>query len=129
MGRTVFCTGKVCHDLLHHRREAGVTAIIRIEQLYPFHDERALELVGPHPKAATWVWCQEEPERLARSRKNLPEARPWISCSTPGDRGRLPWHHQDPFGRMLVAQAKLHALQLVSRDRVFAACAVVVLVA
>ena len=42
---------------------------------------------------------------------------------------RLPRHHQDPFDRMLVAQAKLHDLQLVSRDRIFAAYAVTVLVA
>ncbi len=42
---------------------------------------------------------------------------------------RLPWHHQDPFDRLLVAQAKLHDLQLVSRDRIFAAYAVTVLVA
>lgn len=35
--------------------------------------------------------------------------------------GRLPWHHQDPFDRMLVAQAREHGLQLVSRDRIAAA--------
>jgi PIN domain nuclease of toxin-antitoxin system len=31
--------------------------------------------------------------------------------------GRLPWHHQDPFDRMLIAQALEHGLRLVSRDR------------
>ncbi len=35
--------------------------------------------------------------------------------------GRLPWHHQDPFDRMLVAQAQEHGLRLVSRDRIAAA--------
>ena len=33
---------------------------------------------------------------------------------------RLPWHHADPFDRMLIAQAKQHGLTLVSRDSVFA---------
>ena len=33
---------------------------------------------------------------------------------------RLPWHHADPFDRMLIAQAKLHGFTLVSRDSVFA---------
>lgn len=31
--------------------------------------------------------------------------------------GRLPWHHQDPFDRMLIAQAQVQGLRLVSRDR------------
>ena len=30
--------------------------------------------------------------------------------------GRLPMHHRDPFDRMLVAQAQLEGLTLVSRD-------------
>jgi PIN domain nuclease of toxin-antitoxin system len=29
---------------------------------------------------------------------------------------RLPWHHADPFDRMLVAQAAEHGLTLVTRD-------------
>ncbi len=31
--------------------------------------------------------------------------------------GALPLHHRDPFDRMLVAQAQLEGLVLVSRDR------------
>lgn len=31
----------------------------------------------------------------------------------------LPWHHRDPFDRMLVAQAQLESLTLVSADGVF----------
>ncbi len=30
---------------------------------------------------------------------------------------RLPWHHQDPFDRMLIAQAQTQGLRLVTRDR------------
>lgn len=30
----------------------------------------------------------------------------------------LPWHHRDPFDRMLVAQARSEGLTLVTRDRV-----------
>jgi PIN domain nuclease of toxin-antitoxin system len=33
--------------------------------------------------------------------------------------GRLPHHHGDPFDRMLVAQAQLEGLTLVTRDPVF----------
>lgn len=34
---------------------------------------------------------------------------------------KLPFHHRDPFDRMLVAQALFHNMQLVSPDRVFEA--------
>jgi PIN domain nuclease of toxin-antitoxin system len=33
--------------------------------------------------------------------------------------GRLPRHHRDPFDRMLVAQAQLEGLTIVTRDPVF----------
>jgi PIN domain nuclease of toxin-antitoxin system len=35
--------------------------------------------------------------------------------------GSLPMHHRDPFDRMLVAQAKIEGLTIVSRDPSFAA--------
>ena len=35
--------------------------------------------------------------------------------------GRLPWHHRDPFDRMLIAQALAEDLRLVTRDRLAAA--------
>ena len=31
----------------------------------------------------------------------------------------LPWHHRDPFDRMLVAQALAERLTVVTRDRIF----------
>jgi PIN domain nuclease of toxin-antitoxin system len=31
----------------------------------------------------------------------------------------LPWHHKDPFDRLLIAQALAERLTLVTRDRVF----------
>lgn len=41
--------------------------------------------------------------------------------------GGLPLHHRDPFDRMLLAQARLEALTVVTRDRAFAAYAVDIL--
>lgn len=40
---------------------------------------------------------------------------------------RLPLHHRDPFDRMLVAQAQLEGLTLVTRDRMLARYQVAVL--
>jgi PIN domain nuclease of toxin-antitoxin system len=33
----------------------------------------------------------------------------------------LPWHHSDPFDRMIVAHAIEHRLQIATRDRILAA--------
>lgn len=35
--------------------------------------------------------------------------------------GQLPLHHRDPFDRMLIAQAQIEGLTLVSQDQTFAA--------
>jgi PIN domain nuclease of toxin-antitoxin system len=39
----------------------------------------------------------------------------------------LPLHHSDPFDRMLIAQAQLESLTIVTRDRRFAAYDVAIL--
>jgi PIN domain nuclease of toxin-antitoxin system len=39
----------------------------------------------------------------------------------------LPWHHRDPFDRILVAQALEHGLRIATRDAVIAAYGVAVL--
>ncbi|MGB1129134.1 MAG: 2-oxoglutarate dehydrogenase E1 component, partial [Haloferula sp.] len=61
--RIVFCTGKVYYDLAAHRdeHELNHTALLRIEQLYPFHEDMVAALVSQFPKASKFVWCQEEP--------------------------------------------------------------------
>ena len=64
--RVVFCSGKVYYDLTAHRAAAGITdtALIRIEQLYPFHDEMVAALTAQFPQASRFVWCQEEPQNM-----------------------------------------------------------------
>jgi 2-oxoglutarate dehydrogenase E1 component len=61
--RLIFCTGKVFYDLLAWRNERQLrnSAIIRIEQLYPFHREMLQAIAGRYPNASQHVWCQEEP--------------------------------------------------------------------
>ena len=65
VGRIVFCSGKVYYDLLKARAEEKAradTAIVRIEQLYPLHDERLHAIIKRYPAAKHIVWCQEEPK-------------------------------------------------------------------
>ena len=42
---------------------------------------------------------------------------------------RFPFHHRDPFDRMMIAQAMEEGLTIVTRDRIFAAYGVPVLTA
>ncbi|MDB6080578.1 MAG: sucA, partial [Akkermansiaceae bacterium] len=64
--RVVFCTGKVYYDLAAYRQEHEITntAILRIEQLYPFHSEMVEALVSQYPAAKDFIWCQEEPKNM-----------------------------------------------------------------
>ena len=61
--RLIFCSGKVYYDLMAHRQEKGIenAAIIRIEQLYPFHREMVEAIISQYHNASHFVWCQEEP--------------------------------------------------------------------
>jgi 2-oxoglutarate dehydrogenase E1 component len=62
--RLIFCSGKVYYDLLDYREKNKVknVAIIRLEQIYPFHADGIAEIVARYPRAnKKWVWCQEEP--------------------------------------------------------------------
>ena len=63
VSRIVACSGKVYFDLLEARRreEKSDTAIVRVEQLYPFPREKLAEQLEKYPNAKHMVWCQEEP--------------------------------------------------------------------
>ena len=67
--RCVLCSGKVYYDLLEERlRLYGdsevPTAILRVEQLYPWDAEMLSGLLGHYPSAEAVVWCQEEPANM-----------------------------------------------------------------
>ena len=62
--RMICCSGKVYYDLVKKRadKKAFDTAIVRIEQLYPFpHKAFAAEL-KKYPNLTELVWCQDEPQ-------------------------------------------------------------------
>lgn len=61
--KVIYCSGKIYHEL-HERREAtkrADLAIVRVEQLYPFHADLARKIDARYPKSASRVWAQEEP--------------------------------------------------------------------
>lgn len=62
--KVVLCSGKVYYDLIEQRtaNKQSDTAIIRIEQLYPFPKEELSQLLKQYKSAKKIVWCQEEPK-------------------------------------------------------------------
>jgi len=61
--KLLFCSGKVYYDLISRRRELNdnATAIIRLEQLYPFPSEYLSDILSGYNKEAELCWVQEEP--------------------------------------------------------------------
>ncbi|WP_291755715.1 multifunctional oxoglutarate decarboxylase/oxoglutarate dehydrogenase thiamine pyrophosphate-binding subunit/dihydrolipoyllysine-residue succinyltransferase subunit [Cellulomonas sp. 73-92] len=61
--RVLLCAGRIYWDLLAHRVTTGDrhTAIVRLEQLYPFDADAARAALAPYPDAEL-VWVQDEPE-------------------------------------------------------------------
>jgi 2-oxoglutarate dehydrogenase E1 component len=64
--RVLLCSGKVYYELLDRRTalEAVDTAIVRVEQLYPLHEEMLRSILGRYRKAKEFVWVQEESQNM-----------------------------------------------------------------
>jgi 2-oxoglutarate dehydrogenase E1 component len=65
-GRVLVATGKIVHELRAERRKRGDTrtAIVALEQLYPFPEKELAAALGEHPAAREVVWVQEEPANM-----------------------------------------------------------------
>jgi 2-oxoglutarate dehydrogenase E1 component len=64
--RLVYCTGKIYYDLLERKEElqAKNVALVRIEQLYPFPEEKVAAIAKKYSSALLTLWVQEEPENM-----------------------------------------------------------------
>jgi 2-oxoglutarate dehydrogenase E1 component len=63
--RVIFTSGKLYYELLDAKVKFGLeeTAIVRLEQYYPFPQDRVDELFKRYEKAE-WIWAQEEPGNM-----------------------------------------------------------------
>lgn len=64
--RVLFCTGKMYFDLVEKRKALNIddVAIVRLEQIYPFHAERVQEILRKYGQTKEVVWVQEEPKNM-----------------------------------------------------------------
>jgi 2-oxoglutarate dehydrogenase E1 component len=72
--RILICTGKIGHELQAERkkRKDTSTAIVFLEQLYPFPEEEVVAEFDRHGKNADIVWVQEEPANMGAMFNMLP---------------------------------------------------------
>jgi len=76
--KVIFCAGKLYYELAKARSKHKITntAIIRIEQLYPFPQDEVKQVLDKYSAATELVWCQEEPRNqgawfFIQSRRNM----------------------------------------------------------
>jgi 2-oxoglutarate dehydrogenase E1 component len=72
--RILVCTGKIGHELRAERkkRKDSNTAIVFLEQLYPFPDKELIAEFARHGDAGEIVWVQEEPANMGALFNMLP---------------------------------------------------------
>ncbi len=75
--RVLICTGKIAHELRaeRRRRQDESTAIVTLEQLYPFPVTALKEELGRFEAARDIVWVQEEPKNMGALFYVLPRLR------------------------------------------------------
>jgi 2-oxoglutarate dehydrogenase E1 component len=90
--RVLFCTGRVFYALEGARktRVAHHTAIVRLEQLYPFPEEEIAQALHTFASARDFAWVQDEPENMGAwrfvaplLRKLLPRGASLRACTRP----------------------------------------------
>jgi 2-oxoglutarate dehydrogenase E1 component len=63
--RVVLASGKVGHEAIAKRDQLGAnTAVVRVEQLYPWPYEAVAAELAKYPALTEVVWLQEEPENM-----------------------------------------------------------------
>lgn len=64
--RVILTSGKVYYDLKKFRefKKIDNTAIVRLEQYYPFKEEQIKEIIRSYKNSTKLIWVQEEPRNM-----------------------------------------------------------------
>jgi 2-oxoglutarate dehydrogenase E1 component len=78
--RVLICSGKIGHELRAERKARGDadTAILFLDQLYPFPKNELRAEMARHPNAREIVWVQEEPANMGPLSYVLPRIRTYF---------------------------------------------------
>jgi 2-oxoglutarate dehydrogenase E1 component len=75
--RILVCSGKIGHELRveRQRRQDSSTAVIFLDQMYPFPEAELKTAIDQHPNAREVVWVQEEPANMGPLFYTMPRLR------------------------------------------------------
>ncbi|NOY60008.1 MAG: type II toxin-antitoxin system VapC family toxin [Calditrichaeota bacterium] len=62
----------------------------------------------------TFIWWASEPTKLSKSALDMCKNRANTLALD-----ELPFHHKDPFDRLLIAQSNLEKMVILSKDKIF----------
>jgi 2-oxoglutarate dehydrogenase E1 component len=64
--RIILTSGKVYYELVKFRKDNSInnSAIIRVEQYYPFNTESLKKILNSYPNVKKIIWVQEEPKNM-----------------------------------------------------------------
>ena len=64
--KVILTSGKVYYDLLKYKQDNNIedSAIIRVEQYYPFEKSLLLKMIKSYKNAIKFKWVQEEPQNM-----------------------------------------------------------------
>jgi 2-oxoglutarate dehydrogenase E1 component len=76
--RVLLCTGKIGHELAAERKKRNdpSTAIVFVDQLYPFPETELSAEMDRHEEAREFIWVQEEPANMGALAFILPRLEP-----------------------------------------------------
>ncbi|HJW13715.1 MAG TPA: 2-oxoglutarate dehydrogenase E1 component, partial [Thermoanaerobaculia bacterium] len=102
-------SGKVFYDLQHSREERkdARTALLRLEQLYPFPSDSLRDLLSTYPSLREIVWVQDEPQNMGA----WTFVQPRLSAILPGD-VRLRYAGRVPSASPATGNANVHKAEL-----------------
>ncbi len=103
--RMVFCSGKFYYDLFNEREklQRNDIALIRVEQLFPLHNDKIEAIIDKYKNAKDYIWAQEEPKNMGAwsymlQRFELKElqvrSRKYYSVPATGSSARFKFRHQ-----------------------------------
>jgi 2-oxoglutarate dehydrogenase E1 component len=86
VSRILFCSGKIYYELVAARQEwkSDQTAVVRVEQLYPFPEQDIENVLLKYPQASELVWVQEEPRNMGAWRFLRERMQPLLASSERG---------------------------------------------